>query len=198
MTPGPPNTDDADRQDMARLAAGHDASLNELMDRHGERLFHYLLRLLRNESDAADMAQESFVRVYQHRAEFDGERRFSTWLYTIATNLARDRHRWRDRHPEVSLENENAETGHSLREHIPEPNADPSESLVVKERGDLVRQAVSTLPEDLRVPLVLSAYEEQSHAEIGTVLGCTAKAVEMKLYRARQELRKRLALVFAV
>ena len=129
---------------------------------------------------------------------FDGERRFSTWLYTIATNLARDRHRWRDRRPEVSLENENAETGQSLREHLPEPNADPSESLVVKERGDLVRQAVSALPEDLRVPLVLSAYEEQSHAEIGTVLGCTAKAVEMKLYRARQELRKRLALVFAV
>jgi RNA polymerase sigma-70 factor (ECF subfamily) len=62
------STDQEDREDMARLSAGLDAALNRLMDRHGEHLFHHLLRQLNNESDAADLAQETFVRVYHHRA----------------------------------------------------------------------------------------------------------------------------------
>src|SRR5512135_921514 len=98
------STDAQDRSDMAQLAAGHDAALNELMDRHAERLFHYLLRLLQNETEAGDLAQESFVRVYQHRTRYKSAHKFSTWLYTIATNLARDLQRHRARHPQVSLE----------------------------------------------------------------------------------------------
>ena len=57
-------TDELDRLDMARLSQGHDASLNELMDRHAPRLFHYLVRLLQSEDDAADLSQETFVRVF--------------------------------------------------------------------------------------------------------------------------------------
>jgi RNA polymerase sigma-70 factor (ECF subfamily) len=61
---------------MQRLVDGHDAALNSLMERHSERLFHYLIRQLRSEDDAADIAQEAFVRVYQHRAKFDARRSF--------------------------------------------------------------------------------------------------------------------------
>ena len=82
--------DEQDRSAMARLAAGEDEALNELMARHAERLFRYLLRLLQNETEAADLAQESFVRVYQNRARFVARHKFTTWLYAIATNLARD------------------------------------------------------------------------------------------------------------
>jgi len=93
--------DDLDRSDMERLCKGGDSALNSLMDRHAEKLFHYLLRQLGNEQDAEDVAQESFVRVYQNRARFDPARKFSTWLYTIATNLSRDRLRYRARHPNL-------------------------------------------------------------------------------------------------
>src|SRR5437773_1113642 len=62
--------DDLDRSDMARLGAGQDAALNDLMGRHAERLYHYLLRLLQNETEAADLAEEAFVRVYQNRTKF--------------------------------------------------------------------------------------------------------------------------------
>src|SRR5258708_6167773 len=79
--------DERDRQDMERLCAGHDAALNDLMERHGTRLFHYLIRQLQDESEAEDFAQETFVRVFQNRQKFDPQYRFSTWLYTIATNL---------------------------------------------------------------------------------------------------------------
>ena len=89
---------------MAQLAAGHDAALNDLMERHGEKLFHYLVRSLQDEAEAADVAQETFVRVYQNRAKFKTDAKFSTWLYTIATNLVRDRFRSKSRHPHFSLE----------------------------------------------------------------------------------------------
>ena len=89
---------------MTRLAAGHDAALNDLMDRHAERLFQYLVRSLQNDDDAADLAQETFVRVYQNRTKFDPSKKFSTWLYTIASYLVRTRYRWRTRHPQVSLD----------------------------------------------------------------------------------------------
>src|SRR4051794_22849140 len=92
-----------DRLDMQQLAAGHEAALNSLMERHSERLFHFLTRELQNETEAADLTEEAFVRVYQNCQRFDLERKFTTWLYAIAMNLARDRVRWRSRHPEVSL-----------------------------------------------------------------------------------------------
>lgn len=190
-------TDEQDRLDMARLSAGHDAGLNDLMERHSLRLFHYLLRTLQSEEDATDLGQETFLRVYQHRAEFDGERRFTTWLYTIASNLARDRLRWRSRHPAVSLDAESPDAGQSLRDALPDGGTDPRDRAEAKERGEFVRQAVAKLPEELRLPLVLAEYEGLSHAEIGAVLSCTAKAVEMRIYRARHDLRRLLTPLLA-
>lgn len=190
MTPA--SVDDPDQKDMARLVAGHDAALNELMERHAGKLFHYLVRSLQNEEDAADLAQETFVRVYQNRAKFDASHKFSTWLYVIATNLVKSRYRYRTRHPQVSLDVENETTGESFRESVPENNPTPSESLQGAERAEAVRQAVGQLPEELRTPLILAEYEELSHAEIGAILDCTPKAVETRIYRARKLLRENL------
>ena len=184
--------DDRDKADMQRLAAGHEAALNDLMERHAEKLFHYLIRCLQNEEDAADAAQESFVRVYQNRVKFDSRQRFSTWLYAIATNLVKDRYRYRTRHPQVSLDAVNEVSGGSFRENVPEQRPSPGEALASTERAEIVRLAVGTLPEELRVPLVLCEYEELSHAEIGAILNCSAKAVETRIYRARKHLRARL------
>ncbi len=186
-----PDAGEQDAQDMARLNAGHDAALNAIMDRHAQRLFHYLLRQLNNEADAADIAQETFVRVYHHRTSFQPGQSFSTWLYTIATNLLRDRFRWRNRHPQVSLEAEDSDTA-ALKDALPDSSPSPSQQVVVEERAAAVRAAINSLPDELRTPLILSEYEGLSHAEIGAVLNCTAKAVETRLYRARQHLRRRL------
>jgi RNA polymerase sigma-70 factor (ECF subfamily) len=184
-------TDQQDRDDMAQLNAGNDAALNALMDRHAERLFHYLLRHLANEADAADLAQEAFVRVYQHRSRFDPTEKFSTWLYTIATNLLRDRFRWHKRHPQVSLQTED-DQGRPLQDALPDTAATPGEQTDTNERALAVRKAVESLPEELRTAVILSEYEGFSHAEIGAVLNCSAKAVESRLYRARAHLRQRL------
>jgi len=178
---------------MKSLATGHDAALNELMERHGQKLFHYLIRCLQSEDDAADAAQEAFLRVYQNRAKFDASHQFSTWLYTIATNLVKDRYRHRARHPEVSLDAPDAETRATLMQHLPDAQPTPEESLRLSERAELVRKAIDRLPDDLRTALILFDYEDRSHAEIGQILNCSAKAVETRLYRARNILRERLS-----
>jgi RNA polymerase sigma-70 factor (ECF subfamily) len=187
-------TDDAlDQTDMERLRAGHDAALNELMERHAGKLFNYLIRCLQNEEDAADVAQETFVRVYQHRAKFDRNQQFSTWLYSIATNLVKDRYRYRTRHPQVSLDAEIEATGSDFRESLPAQQPTPGETLAAAERAEMVRRAVAALPDELRTPLILSEYDDLPHSEIGQILGCTSKAVETRLYRARQQLRVSLS-----
>jgi RNA polymerase sigma factor (sigma-70 family) len=131
-----PNPDELDVQDMSRLTAGHEAALNGLMERHAGKLFNYLVRCLQNEDDAADAAQETFVKVYQSRARFDPDQRFSTWLYTIAANLVKDRYRWRSRHPQISLDAESDATGDSFRESLPGNDPLPHERAQTAERSE--------------------------------------------------------------
>ena len=188
---------DLDKADMERLASGHDAALNELMERHAPKLFNYLVRCLQDEEDANDTTQETFVRVYQNRMKFDPQQKFSTWLYAIATNLVKDRYRYRARHPRVSLDAESQETGKAFRESLVAQAPSPDKTLEADERAEKVRQAVAALPEELRVPLILATYEDRSHEEIGNILRCSAKAVETRIYRARQQLRTSLAGLFS-
>ncbi|MRR38860.1 sigma-70 family RNA polymerase sigma factor [bacterium] len=182
---------------MARLVAGEDAALNRLMERHGARVFGFLLRSLQSEEDADDLAQECFVRVYQNRERFDPRQKFTTWLYAIAANLVRDRFRWRARHAETSLESEPGDDSPGWKDSLPHPGQGPDELLQRQERAALVRAAVSRLPGELREALILSVYEGLPHAEVGAVLSCTAKAVETRLYRARNLLRDQLSELLA-
>ena len=192
ITDAQPSSDALDRADMEKLQAGHDAALNDLMERHATPVFHFLCRMVNNEDDANDLAQETFVRVFKSRASFRAEQKFSSWLFTIAANLARNHFRWRGRHPNISLDAENPETEQSLGSTLAANNPAPNEEVLAAERAQAVRLAVGTLPEDLRAAIVLCEWEERSLAEAATILAATPKAVESRLYRARQILRERL------
>jgi RNA polymerase sigma-70 factor (ECF subfamily) len=185
-----PDADQQDRADMERLAAGQDAALNDLMDRHGAAVFHFLCRMLGNEEDASDLAQESFVRVFKSKESFRPDAKFTTWLYTIAANLARNHFRWRSRHPNIPLENEGEEN--APVDYLPSGGLNPTEASMAAERGAAVRSAIHQLPEDMREAIVLCELEERQVAEAATILKTTPKAVESRLYRARQILRKKL------
>jgi RNA polymerase sigma-70 factor (ECF subfamily) len=188
----PQQADARDRADMARLGAGHDAALNDLMERHATPVFHFLCRMVGNEDDANDLAQETFVRVFKSHASYRAEQRFSTWLFTIAANLARNHFRWRSRHPHISLDAENVETEQTLGSTLPANSPAPNEEALAAERTAAIRAAVKNLPEDLREATVLCEWEERSVAEAATILETTPKAVESRLYRARGILRERL------
>ena len=172
-----------DDEAMIRLAAGEDRALDELMDRWSPRVIACLYRLTGNHATACDLAQETFVRLYQARERYRPGGTFKALLFQIASNLARNHARWSQRHPETSID----------REEFPEPagleDSNPASETVANEAARAVEDAVLALPEDLRVPLVLSVYEGQGHKEIASILGCSAKAVEMRVYKARQILR---------
>ena len=181
-----------DRADMERLCAGQDAALNDLMERHATPVFHFLCRMVGNEDDANDLAQETFVRVFRSCKNFHTGQKFSTWLFTIAANLARNHFRWRSRHPNLSLDAENPETEQSIGSTLPANHPAPNEAALAAERAAAVRVAVEKLPEDLREAIVLCEWEELSLAEAAAILETTPKAVESRLYRARGILRERL------
>jgi len=186
------DTAEQDRADMERLAGGYDAALTALMERHAGPVYQFLFRMLNSEEDANDFAQETFARVYRYRDRYDGGK-FTTWLYTIASNLARSEYRRRGRHPNVSLETESGEEeGKTLGDSLKSRGAEPSEEADSAERQRAVRAAVEGLPPELREATVLCEWEEMSVADAAAVLNTTKKAVESRLYRARQRLREQL------
>ncbi len=182
-----PFASDPDDAAMRRLAAGDDHALGEIMARWSARLISFLLRLTGNHATACDLAQEAFVRLYRGRGNYRSDGSFSGLLFQIASNLAKNHARWKSRHPEAPLDDES----------FPDPAArattSPDREAEANETASAVRDAVLALPEDLRTPLVLSVYEQKPQDEIAAILGCTRKAVETRIYRARQILRERLA-----
>jgi RNA polymerase sigma-70 factor (ECF subfamily) len=187
-----PESEALDRADMERLVAGEDAALNRLMERHATGVFQFLFRLVGNEDDANDLAQETFVRVYESRRRYDPAQSFATWLFTIAANLGRNQIRWRYRHPQVSLDAQASPDEPSLGESLPSQASTPQQEAEARERAGAVRAAVWELPEDLREALVLCEWEELSVAEAAARLESTPKAVESRLFRARKSLRQTL------
>jgi RNA polymerase sigma-70 factor (ECF subfamily) len=183
-------TTDSDEVLMRALAGGDDLALNGLMDRWQVPLRRFLYRYTQDEQDALDLAQETFVRIHQHRRRFRQGARFSTWMFQIAVNLARDHARWHRRHPTDPLDAK-AE-GPAARVEL-SPEASPADGALLAERVAAVRRAVAALPAELRAAVILSEYEDKSHAEIGAIVRATPKAVETRLYRARLHLRKVLA-----
>ncbi|MBI5381842.1 MAG: sigma-70 family RNA polymerase sigma factor [Opitutae bacterium] len=185
-----PDNAEPDEALMTRLRSGDEAALAALMARWERPIKRYLARVVQNTAEAEELAQETFVRVYQQRARFRAGARFSPWLYAIAANLARNRLRWWRRRPAVSLDAW-TELGHETAdEHAAgQTGAKPLEQ---RERAEAVRAAVAALPVELREALVLCEYERLSQAEAAEALGVTVKAIETRLYRARARLREQL------
>ena len=179
----PDATQPTDEALASALRRGEDAALNALMLRWQVPLRAFLYRHLQNEADALDLAQETFVRIYRHRANYREGARFSTWMFQIALNLTRDHARRLSRRPLVALDNTSESV--DLRD-------DPKSATLAAERITAVRAAIATLPDPLRAPLVLFEYEDKSHAEIAAIIRATPKAVETRLARARDLLRKKL------
>jgi len=183
--------EDSDVLAMSRLREGDDLALNEIMNRWQGRLTGYLLRLTGSEAVAIDLAQETFVKVYGNRFRYRPSGAFSTWLFAIASNLARHHIRWKLRHPAISID-ASAGTQHSMLEGLQAADPDPRSRLEEDERARAVRDAITELAPDLREALILFTYEDMSYEQIARIQRCSIKAVETRLYRARASLRKKL------
>ena len=195
----PPNetnneSTDTDETLMERLRDGNDLALNALMDRWEKPLIGFVSRYTDSRSDALELAQETFVRIYENRGRYRAGGKFSTWMFTIAVNLCRNHARWTKRHPSVANLSEGSD---ELVERIAADADSPDVGSMRSDEATLVRRAIQELPHDQRTAVLLSEYHGLSHAEIAEVQRCSVKAVEARLYRARKLLRSSLEQFFA-
>lgn len=181
----------SDSELMVRLASGDDLALNALMEKWGPRVNSFLFKMTGQREVAVDLAQETFVKLYKARKRYRASGTFSTYLFTIAANLARNHARWRQRHPTVSLDA--ASNTSSFPAYQPsDPSNTPDQAADVSERYAEVHAALLALPHHLREAMTLFVYESMSYADIAKLTGCSAKAVETRIYRARQILKSDL------
>ncbi len=183
--------DTPDSELMSRLAAGDDLALNELMDRWSERVAAFLYKMTGQREAALDLGQETFVRLYQARERYRPSGNFSTYLFAIASNLARNNARWKMRHPTVSMDAVE-DDGTSVLPDIADPKPTPDEAARSAEKFRAVHEAFLCLPPDLREAMTLFIYEGLGYTEIAGISQCSPKAVETRIYRARQILKERL------
>lgn len=173
-------------EDRARALVG------ELALRHLDRVVGFIYGLTGDATVAHDLAQEAFVRVYRHRARYRPVARFSTWLYTIARNLALNEVRNRQRRPHaLGAAAPGEATLHPL-EAEPAPGAGPAQAAVERDLQRAVRAAVLALDSPYREVVVLCDLEERSYAEAAEILEVPIGTIRSRLSRARARLEQRL------
>ena len=182
---------DPDVRLMVRVRQDEPGAFEELVEKYQHRLVAVLHHLVGNAEEAEDLAQEVFLRVYRARQKYRARAKFSTWLFTIANNLASNALRSRKRKPQVPLDvRDSGPLGPRPAEQLVRDRASqPGQHLQQKEMAALVRQAVEGLNERQRTAVVLNKFEDMNYAEIAEVMGLTTKAVKSLLNRARVNLR---------
>lgn len=178
-----------DHGDMARLAHGDEQALDSLMQRHAPRLLGLMEQLVKNRADAEELVQETFLRVYWHRLNFNPEWQFSRWLYVISSHLGINLLRWRARRPEhIPLLESSEETCRASPAEFADPGPTPCEQAERNEWNKALGRALARLPAQLREPLLMTAWDGCSQAQVAQRLGCTVKAVEMRICYGRKRL----------
>ena len=151
------------------------------------KLRAFAISLCRNDDQAEDLVQETFLNAYQGLKDFRGEARVSTWLYTIASRASIRMRRKRKGEPEyeLSLEEFVPTSEGEFRLQIPMDGLSPEEALQNKELRQALDQAIEKLPQKYRMALVLRDMEGLSAKEVGTIMGLNERAVKSRLHRAR-------------
>lgn len=187
----PKTGEDAEDVRLMTLVSGGDTSaFEQLVERHQRLVIGTVTRMLGNNSDAEDIAQQVFVRVWKSAKRYVPRAKFTTWLLKITRNLVFNELRRRSRHAQVSLQSETEEEERPIRdEHATAPDA----LLLEEELQKAIDAAISNLPETQRMAVILRRYEELSYEEIAETLEQSVSAVKSLLFRARTELRESLS-----
>ncbi len=161
-------------------------AFGELVSRYDQRLLNFVYRTIGDRERAQDLVQETFVRVYRHLERFDQTKKFSTWIYTIASNLAKNELRNRSRNPLVLFQTikKNWDADHRPLEWE-DTQYKPDDLFRKRHLRAKVEEAVAQLPEHHRIVFVLRELEGKTYEEIADITGCNLGTVKSRLNRAR-------------
>jgi RNA polymerase sigma-70 factor (ECF subfamily) len=166
--------------------AGEERAFQELVERYQVRLLNFVYRTIGDRERAEDLVQEVFIRVYRHLHRFDRTKKFSTWIYTIASNLAKNELRNRSRNPLVffqAIKKNWQDEDRPLQ--FEDSSSRPDDLYRKRHLRELVEASVEQLPEHHRQVFVLRELEGKSYEEIAEITGCNLGTVKSRLNRAR-------------
>ncbi|MBP1594915.1 MAG: polymerase sigma factor, sigma-70 family [Acidobacteria bacterium] len=192
----PQSVPGTDNQLVRDFISGNDAAFTLLVTKYKDSLTNYLNVMIGNYDIAADLAQETFLRVYKNIGRYSNMYQFSTWLYRIATNLAIDEMRYRKRRGQVFYNNvwDSSRAADSDRPEmqISDVRRGPRDEFLCKERGQVIGDAIRSLPEKYRTAFVMKEVQELSYETIAQVLKCSVGTVKSRLHRSRELLQRKL------
>ena len=191
QNPSPARIDDGnvDFELMARIGDGDHEAFRELVERHQNTVIGTVAKMLGNPSDAEDISQQVFLRIWRNARRYRPDARFTTYLFTITRNLVFNETRRRGRKKEVSADEREENSHHQIEDS---PDRRPDAELLQTELREAIDAAIAALPESQRMAVVLRRYEQLSYEEIAAVLGLSVSAVKSLLFRARSALRETL------
>lgn len=192
-----PGQKDESHELIARFSAGDEEALRALITEHKESLYRFIYRYVLDRGESDDLVSMVFIRAWNNREGYrPGKALFSTWLFTIATNLCRDHARKKKRHPADFAAG--SSDGDDFLLQLAGADFSDSSAEIVAGREEMrnLQETISKLPHPLHTALILHSIEGHSQSETAKILGCSIKTVEMRIYRARKMLRQKLDKTF--
>src|ERR671938_48605 len=175
-----------DAELVTEFLHGEERAFQELVERYQTRLLNFIYRTIGDRERGEDLVQEVFIRVYRHLHRFDRSKKFSTWIYTIASNLAKNELRNRSRNPLVFFQTIKRNWQDDDRPlQFEDSSSRPDDMYRKRHLRELVEASVSQLPDHHRQVFVLRELEGKSYEEIAEITGCNLGTVKSRLNRAR-------------
>jgi len=187
-----PDRPDPDAALMLAVQRGDREAFTQLVGRFQQPIYNFILRTLRDETEAEDLTQVTFVQVWKSAARYSVKARFSTWLYTIARNLCLNEIRRRSRHPADPLDATPDDEDRPAPQYEDRSAPPATDELLHGELQTKLAEALADLPEHQRTAILLCQQEELSYEEIAAVLGCSLSATKSLIFRGRETLKLRL------
>jgi RNA polymerase sigma-70 factor (ECF subfamily) len=181
---------------VREFISGNDGAFTQLVARYKDSLTNYLNMMVGDYETAVDLSQETFLRVYRNIGRYSNLYQFSTWIYRIATNLAIDEMRYRKRRGQVFYKNiwrNRRQADRDLPEfELTDVRRNPHDEILRKESGQVLGDAIRSLPEKYRTAFIMKEVQELPYETIAKVLRCSPGTIKSRLHRARDLLQRKL------
>lgn len=175
---------------MERVKGGDENAFRELIEAHQRRIIGTIAKMLGDEGEAEDIAQQVFIRVWKSAPRWEPTAKVTTWLYKITRNLVFNETRRRKRHPVQSLD---AKLSEDRPQQFADGGVKPADTaLLDEEMQAAIQRAIDELPEQQRMAIILRRYDDVPYEEIAEILDLSVPAVKSILFRARTDLREKL------
>ncbi len=178
---------------LRKAKAGDVEAFEQLVEAYEKKVYNLALRMTGNHDDAADLAQEAFIRVFKSISGFKEQSSFSTWIYMITTNVCLDEIRKRKNKKVISLDEEIHMDDGEMKRQVVSEDPLPDELAEREELRSIINIAINSLPEDQRIVITLRDLQGLTYEEIARILDCPGGTVKSRINRARQALRNVLS-----